>query len=1788
MLGLRLTKRRRLLRSLRERQLLLEPLEDRRMLSVFTVNSTGDEPDREPGDGKAVTIKGTTTLRAALTEANVQLGKDTIEFNIPGTGPHVIRPATRLPMILDPISIDGYSQPGASPNTQALQDGHDAVIQIELDGSLLPIGSNGLEIVIGQSEVTGLAMYSFRGTPLPPEEFLGTTVIAENGTGIWLWAGGGNIVAGNLLGAKANGLPPANAPSGWSMTSGITIGSSDNVIQENVIVGSQTAGIIIGAKDADAVALNVHSNMIYGNYIGVAQDGETPLPNQTGVLICWGAFGNQVGGDSANFGNLISGNKSTGISIVGLGSGGTYVGANVIQRNRIGTDRNGWLIDPDGKANSGDETGNGHVGIQIKSSPNNVIGGTTADAGNVISGNEGGILIVAPQSEHNEIRHNKIGTDVEGKVALPNAVNGIEIQQAPRNTIKSNLISGNSGTGVRIEGPGATGNLIETNLVGTDATGTLALGNHFGGIDIIKATENVVFRNTISGSQSFGVGVTIDGPEAKNNRVSENRIGTDAAGMKDLGNTGAGVAIVGGSDNTIDGNIISGNDLCGIFVDGATAKRNDVHGNFIGTDITGNAGLKNGLDGIWIQHAADNSIGSLDPASRNIIAGNDRDGVRISGKSAKGNRVLGNYIGTNVVGTTAIVNGGAGVRIVNAPGNVIGGTSANHRNVISGNKEGGVAIIGADASGNVVEGNYIGTNSQGTSGKMGNSRAGVLIEGAPRTVIGGETTVTGAAPGNVISGNSAPGIYIKGTGATQTKVQGNIIGRDANGQRLGNNGAGILIENASRTEIGWTTTTTGPVPIVGKSNIISANKGDGIRIQGNSALRNLIRRNAIYENVQRGINLVGGQEQLRRNKDSVTPNDPGDFDNGANDWMNFPVGVIAWYDGVDTIISGVLDTLNAENATIDIYATNVVDSSGFGEGRYYLGSATPLDTGAFRHVIHGQLGPATIPGFPSGETVFLGATATNANGSTSEFSAVCGDPDGDGSVDSDQDGLPDVWERNGVDINGDDVIDLDLPTLGALWNRKDVFVELDWMDGYKLDDASINAVKTAFRNAPVGNPGGMGTGITLHVNHTLLGSPGDTIPASTTPVPFAKTPAANDDFWDLKNLYFGTALDRVSPNGYNILSARSLVYHYTIVTAAVAGAPGWGELHGDDFVNKKEADWETDAAAFMHELGHNLGLNHGGPMSRDAAANAQGNINYKPNHLSIMNYSYVYLNWATKRPLDYSRYTTSDLNVLDENDLQELVGISFGKPWQNSFNPWNVVYSYPDSGIAQAATAVISGSVDWDHDGEIDLLSSVAANINDQPTKAATGSLQVLQSLEEWDYLRYDFRSGSGFKGVVALPDIEYLIEVAMTLDTDGDGINNADDNVPAIFNPNQLDTDGDGIGDAGELANLVLSSASAADGTQVTGTVTLLLPAPAEGALVQLFSSQPWMVELPRYVVIPPGARVTSFQFPVTAWNLEPTKVVVYASYGPDYVETELTVGPARTTADLSLSMVAAPDPVGLGGVVAYAIDVANHGPQPVTGVTLSDTLPDGAVLKTATGTVRERVPGPGLHVRFDFTYDTNDFFDSQEKRDLLQLAGDIFMSVMGDELDAIVPGAGNTWTAVFPHPAAGAEERITDLVIRENEIVVFVARGIWATRGRALPKAHWPVPAASKVWVVRTSFTRSPREANGAQMDLLRLTSVPGAVRLRSIPTRPSPSRTTTKWSLERSTSSPSRCTKWPTCWGWARPPHGRPMWTPHRRSSAAPPRDWNTTRAAMCRWMLRRSGTGVRESPNQANRY
>ena len=184
-----------------------------------------------------------------------------------------------------------------------------------------------------------------------------------------------------------------------------------------------------------------------------------------------------------------------------------------------------------------------------------------------------------------------------------------------------------------------------------------------------------------------------------------------------------------------------------------------------------------------------------------------------------GNLITGNFLGTDVNGTAAGPGNGYGVMIDSgASNNTIGGTGAGAGNVISGNSGDGIEIIGSGVTGNVVQGNFIGTNAADTAA-LGNGNFGVLIDnGASYNTIGG----TGAGAGNVISGNSVDGIEIgfpPTLSCNYNLVQGNKIGTNAAGTaELGNGSAGV------RFFAGMFNTV--------EKNVISGNVNEGIFING--------------------------------------------------------------------------------------------------------------------------------------------------------------------------------------------------------------------------------------------------------------------------------------------------------------------------------------------------------------------------------------------------------------------------------------------------------------------------------------------------------------------------------------------------------------------------------------------------------------------------------------------------------------------------------------------------------------------------------------------------------------------------------------------------------------------------------------------------------------------------------------------------------------------------------------------------------------------------------------------
>lgn len=544
--------------------------------------------------------------------------------------------------------------------------------------------------------------------------------------------------------------------------------------------------------------------------------------------------------------------------------------------------------------------------------------------------------------------------------ALAGNNSGLVIK-AGGSTVRGLAIVRFSGTGIVLSD--CNNNLIQGNHIGVDAAGSLKLANG-DGIRLTNSSNNVIggttvtARNVISGNFS---GVAISG---KDNVIQGNFIGTDAAGKVRIGNLD-GVIIsdpfIGSSTSNLiggtaagAGNLISGNNN-GILIQHVTGTTT-IQGNLIGTDITGTSAIPNSVGINATAFSQNIIIGGLVPGSRNVISGNSREGAIFGGE---GSKLQGNFIGTDISGTLPLGNKGEGVVVFGKVS--VGGTVPEARNVIAANGGRGNLILTPlfDTPGATVQGNYIGTDVTG-SHALKPSNVGIFISG-PNSLVGG--LVPGAQ--NVISGNEIGILAGTLTSAPPAGnlIQGNLIGLNSLGTGpLPNNQEGILISNAFNNTVGGTQ--------LEAANKIAFNGGVGIRLMGGTG--NAIRGNSIFSNGGMGIDL---------DPPGVTANDGTDSDIGPNNLQNFPVLTSVMSLGNSTTIQGSLKSIPNATFQIDFYSSAVLDSSGNGEGALFLHTTTVNTNGS---------GDATINvtfQTPMGATQAVTATATDANGNTSEFSA---------------------------------------------------------------------------------------------------------------------------------------------------------------------------------------------------------------------------------------------------------------------------------------------------------------------------------------------------------------------------------------------------------------------------------------------------------------------------------------------------------------------------------------------------------------------------------------------------------------------------------------------------------------------------------------------------------------------------------------------------------------------------------------------------------------------------------
>ena len=421
-----------------------------------------------------------------------------------------------------------------------------------------------------------------------------------------------------------------------------------------------------------------------------------------------------------------------------------------------------------------------------------------------------------------------------------------------------------------------------------------------------------------------------------------------------------GIVIFAGS-STIRGLVINRFAFTGIDID--ISGGNTIQGNYIGTDLTGTIDLGNGVNGIAIsQGSGNNLIGGTVAGAGNLISGNDEFGIIVVDPESNSNVVQGNLIGTDVTGTADLGNSSVGVVIgAGASNNVVGGTESEARNLISGNDSAGVHIDTVGSTGNLVQGNYIGTDITGTL-PLGNVFEGVFIgTGTSNNIIGGATP----GAGNLISGNNGNGVTIAEIGTTGNVVQGNYIGTDITGSlALSNSGQGVVIvAGASENSIGGIVT--------GAGNVIMFNNASGILLVGDAGTGNAVSSNSVYMNGNLGMDL---------GDDDLTLNDSLDADGGPNNLQNFPMITEGKSKNKGLEVKGALLSSLNTSYRLEFFSNNTCDPSGYGEGQTYLGFAQVETNSSGQATFKITLPDSLAQG------AFITATATDPANNTSEFS----------------------------------------------------------------------------------------------------------------------------------------------------------------------------------------------------------------------------------------------------------------------------------------------------------------------------------------------------------------------------------------------------------------------------------------------------------------------------------------------------------------------------------------------------------------------------------------------------------------------------------------------------------------------------------------------------------------------------------------------------------------------------------------------------------------------------------
>ena len=588
--------------------------------STFIVTSTADAGDADPSDGVCDTDDsagdGPCTLRAAIEQANATANADAstpdrIEFDIPGSGPHVIEPASYRPQVDEAVVMDGTTEPDYSGSPVVVLDGAP--------------NDRDVGLVVGGQATT----------------IRGLSVVGFNNQAIGLSGDGRHTVAGCWVGVHPDGTVPGNSGTGILINgNGInnTIGGPD-ASDRNIISGNGEEGIAGFGSVFRGTA--VDGTVIQNNWIGLGADGVTAAGNgESGVVLTVGS-GVQV------LGNAIAGNGDRGMD-------GADLADAVVQGNRIGTSADGTLA----RANS-------RFAFECDGCSALQFGGTGTDERNLVG--VGFVNLISDGDDIGDVvvEGNVIGLDVAGTAQASDGFGGGLILagdfDAPRiggaSDAARNVIANSDGTGIDLDayqGFGGTvqpgnGAVIQNNYVGLDGSGTAPRGHAEDGINILSGDGHQIIDNVVvagTGPEDYWVGIDVGGNSSTTNDdavVQGNRVGTRADGTGAFGGMGTGINCSFGRNAQIGGTGAGeGNRVVATIRNGLSVGCDGsvVRGNVVGKTADGTpAGT--GRDGIYLPSIpvtpARITIGGTAAGAANVIAHSGRNGITVEKDDVIGN-----------------------------------------------------------------------------------------------------------------------------------------------------------------------------------------------------------------------------------------------------------------------------------------------------------------------------------------------------------------------------------------------------------------------------------------------------------------------------------------------------------------------------------------------------------------------------------------------------------------------------------------------------------------------------------------------------------------------------------------------------------------------------------------------------------------------------------------------------------------------------------------------------------------------------------------------------------------------------------------------------------------------------------------------------------------------------------------------------------------------------------------------------------------------------------------------